>query len=142
MALQLVSKTFRHASGQLARGVVVGVHYRDTGIEVASLITDQLGTIHHYFNPGMYDWIVLGARIPFDVIDSGGGTGGEPPYIHTQSSPASTWTVVHNRGTKPPVVIELAAFPGEAVYTDVTYQDLNTLIIELPSAASGAAYIQ
>lgn len=62
-------------------------------------------------------------------------------YVHVQSTPAATWTVQHNLGTKPPLVFELASDPNSMVMTDVTYPSLNTAVVEWPSAESGKAYI-
>lgn len=61
-----------------------------------------------------------------------------PPFLFTA---AATWTVVHNLGRKPPVVLELASDPAGVYITDVTYPDLNTLVVEWPAPESGKAYV-
>lgn len=67
-----------------------------------------------------------------------GPPGGE--YVHTQTSPAATWTVVHNLNTRPAMVLFLDTDPSEQVYTDVTYPDLNTAVVEWPTPVAGIAY--
>jgi hypothetical protein len=147
----LVTENFRYANGQVAAHQAISVFVRDTST-FASLYEDELATIplsnplsadavgnlNFYVEEGSYDFFVFGTRVPFDVDAA---TGAESPFVHVQSSAAATWTVTHNRGTKPPLVLELDSSPGERVYSDVTYPDLNHAVVEWPSAETGRAYI-
>lgn len=62
-------------------------------------------------------------------------------YVHTQSSPAATWTVSHGLNRYPSVAILIDSSPGELVYTDVSYPDSNTIVVEFPSPETGTVNI-
>lgn len=64
-----------------------------------------------------------------------------PAFKHHQTSPAAEWTLVHNRNTKPDVVLIPDTDGDERVYTDVTYPDESTVLVEWPSPTTGWAYI-
>lgn len=140
MVAQLVTRNFRHASGTPAKFKTVMVTARGSSTALQTLTTDQTGFVSTYLEPGQYDWLVDDYRTPFDVT-APVTVSPSPPFIHTQSTPAATWTIPHNRGTKPDLVITLDTEPESRVYTDVTYPDLNTAVVELPSASTGKAYI-
>lgn len=60
-------------------------------------------------------------------------------YIHYQSSPSSTWTVAHNLGKMPSVMVVDTA---DTVFVgDVAYTDNNNLVITFASPFSGKAYL-
>lgn len=60
-------------------------------------------------------------------------------YIHYQLSPSNIWTVVHNLGKMPSVMVVDSA---ETVYIgDVSYVDSNNLVINFASPFSGKAYL-
>lgn len=80
------------------------------------------------------DIIITGPQGP---AGPAGGT-----YVHTQASPAATWTIPHNLNTILSVVILLDSAPTVPVYTDVTYPDLNHAVLTFPSAESGKAYLR
>lgn len=67
-----------------------------------------------------------------------GATGGV--YEHVQSSAAATWTITHNLGTRAFFVVFLDSDPTVQCFTDQTHPDLNTTVLEFPSAVSGKAY--
>lgn len=82
------------------------------------------------------------------VITTGGPAGpkgdqGAPgsSFSYRQDTPAATWTVQHNLGRKPAVVLFLDEDPNTPVYTDITYPDLNTVVVEWPSPETGWAEI-
>lgn len=58
-----------------------------------------------------------------------------------QTTPAATWTILHSLTKKPPVVILLDSDPTVPVVTDVTYLDLDTVVLEFLSPESGYAYL-
>lgn len=80
------------------------------------------------------------AKPPRAVVVQGppGPAGGE--YVHHQLVPAATWTVQHQLETCPAMVLFLDEDPFERIYTDVTYPDLNTAIVEWPTPVTGTAY--
>ena len=84
----------------------------------------------------------------FIVIQAGGPPGPQGPagpvagrYTHDQITPAAEWTVQHNLGTYPTVVLFLDTAPDEQVYTDLSYASDDLLYISFPSPESGRAYL-
>lgn len=152
MAIGLFMTSVRHESGQPAKlrtltvktslGALAALWQDVNGTISRSnpVTTDELGNIQFYAEEGSYRFEVDGKSINFEVLEAPQG-GGAAPYVHSQTVAAATWTVVHNRGTKPEVVTEMDLFPNERVYGDVSYPDLNTAIIEWPTAVTGKAYI-
>lgn len=67
------------------------------------------------------------------------GAPGGAVYTFTQATPAAQWTIPHNLGRRPPIVLRLTSDPQEPVYTDVTYVDENTALVTWPSPESGWA---
>lgn len=85
-----------------------------------------------------------GAR-GLDGADGEPGPPGPPgppggSYVYEQATPAATWTIEHNLGVKPAVVLELASNPTELIYTDIFYPDLNTIIVEWPNPETGKVF--
>ncbi len=78
---------------------------------------------------------VPNSQLPDSVVG-----GGDKEYVHTQSTPAFIWTVVHNLGTYPTVscmdntVLPIQEFEGE-----VDYVDLNTLTVTFNELSVGIA---
>jgi hypothetical protein len=71
------------------------------------------------------------------------GPPGPPGVVvsYHQATPAATWSITHGLGGRPDTVLILDESPAERVYTDVTYPDDQTVVIEWPTAVSGWAYI-
>ena len=61
-------------------------------------------------------------------------------YVHTQSTPAATWTINHNLNTVRPIVLLLDSAPSEPVWADTVYPTPNQAVIQLDVAATGKAY--
>jgi hypothetical protein len=66
------------------------------------------------------------------------GTGAAATYIHTQAIAASVWTVAHNRGRRPAVMV--VDNLSRALAADVAYLDDNTLQITHGAPMTGAVY--
>lgn len=62
-------------------------------------------------------------------------------HVHVQSVPAATWTIIHNLGCKNMPTLITTSAPGEPQWTDVTFVDDDTMIVEWPVPESGWAYI-
>ena len=60
-------------------------------------------------------------------------------YVHTQASPATTWTITHNLKMYPSVTVVDSA--GSHVMGQTIYPSLNTVTVEFTSAFSGKAYL-
>lgn len=67
---------------------------------------------------------------------------GIPAIKFHQTAPAATWTISHNRNNKPDVVLLSDDDGNERVFTDVSYPDDATVVVEWPSPTTGWAYIQ
>ena len=86
------------------------------------------------------DWVVLNS--------TGVGSPGLS-YRHTQSTPATTWTISHGLGAAAPYIVEASFFIdiGGGVYkpilpTDVTYVNANSMTVTFSSAESGQAIVR
>lgn len=64
---------------------------------------------------------------------------GDLTYVHNQISSSTTWTVAHNFGKFPSVVIIDSG--GSVVIGDILYVDDNNLTITFSAAFGGKAYI-
>jgi hypothetical protein len=75
------------------------------------------------------------------VAGPAGATGpaGDATYVHTQMVAAATWTIVHNLGKFPAVVVIDSA--GTVVEGDVAYVDADTVILRFSAAFGGTAYL-
>lgn len=93
--------------------------------------------------------IVLGSVIPTiadkmqsqinNIQSSGGISGGDKSYTHTQISPASIWNITHGLGKYPSVTVVDSG--GNKVMGDVKYINLNTVELSFTSAFAGIAYL-
>lgn len=69
----------------------------------------------------------------------GGGGSGDAHFTHTQSAASATWSVAHNLGKKPSVmIVDSADF---VLHGSVKYIDSNNLTINLSAPTSGKAYL-
>lgn len=58
-------------------------------------------------------------------------------YVHTQGSPATTWTINHNLGFRPAVaVLSVGSMEVEA---EVTHTSVNQVVIGFVTATAGSA---
>lgn len=143
----LVTENFKYPSGQSAVGETVVVKNRDLNtipptyddaaglVPSGPLVTDSVGNLSFYIAPGSYDFEVRGVRVPFDVEAPSSGTAA---YTHTQTILNDTWTIIHNLGFKPQVAVVIG---GEEVLADVSWPDLNTVIVGLDIPRMGYAYL-
>ncbi len=60
-------------------------------------------------------------------------------YVHEQMVPSSVWTIQHNLGKKPSVVVVDSA--NSVVYGEIEYVDLNTIRLIFSGAFSGKAIL-
>jgi hypothetical protein len=77
----------------------------------------------------------------YTVMISGPGAagGGDLTYTHTQTSPSSLWTVIHNLGKNPSV--EVVDSGGSEIVPDIHYDNINQVSISFGSVTSGKAYL-
>jgi|TARA_B110000495_G_C22424045_1_gene268040 hypothetical protein len=65
--------------------------------------------------------------------------GSNQRYVHDQNSPSAVWTIQHNLGKFPSVV--LVDSEDDVVYGEVNYESNNTIIVTLSAAISGKAFL-
>lgn len=68
-------------------------------------------------------------------IQSTGAGGGA--YVHTQSAPASTWTINHNLGYRPSV--ELLDAGGQEIDGAISHPTVNQVVATFNPATAGSA---
>ena len=66
---------------------------------------------------------------------------GDKTYVYTQDNASKTWTITHNLGKNPSVTILEGGVNGSEVEGDITYTNLNTLVLTFESSISGIAYL-
>lgn len=69
------------------------------------------------------------------VVAGPQGPPGVTGYVHTQSTPAATWTVSHTLG-RVPLSSELT-IAGEVVHSDITFPDASTAVVTFASPQAG-----
>jgi len=67
-----------------------------------------------------------------------GEAGSGSVYVHTQSTPAATWTITHGLGRVPHNVQVLIG--GVEVFTDTTLDAVH-VVLEFPTPVTGEAHI-
>jgi len=60
-------------------------------------------------------------------------------YAHNQSATSDTWTITHNLGYNPNVVVKDSA--GNIIEGDISYNDTSSLTITFSVGTSGFAYL-
>src|SRR5262249_55070159 len=85
--------------------------------------------------------VTVPAAGEYTVLIQAAGTPGAgwASYTFTQSSPSVTWTVTHNLGRNPSVMVVDSG--DTVVIPDVHYDSLNQLTVTFGSATSGKVYL-
>ena len=65
------------------------------------------------------------------------GPSGTPLYVHTQSTPATVWTINHNLGFRPSV--ELLDSGSQEIDGDISHPTVNQTVVTLNPATAGLA---
>jgi hypothetical protein len=65
------------------------------------------------------------------------GPGGGAAYVHTQASPATTWTINHNLGFRPSV--ELLDSGSQEIDGAIAHPTVNQTVVTLNPATAGLA---
>jgi hypothetical protein len=152
MTRLLVVQNFRYVNGQVADDEDILVVARGTltpaalysaafgGVALVNpIIADDQGNVSFYIDAGSYDYMVNGARIPFDAFEvTGGGTGFYTQ--HDQSVPIATWVILHAFGRLPNVTI--IDDQNQMILTDLEYPDTATVVATFPAPTTGKAILQ
>lgn len=88
-----------------------------------------------YFNTTQNTTRVYEAGSWKNLTDSGTPS----DYVFDQVSPSATWNITHNMSMYPNVTIIDSG--GSMVEAEVTYINLNSLMVEFNGATSGKAYL-
>jgi hypothetical protein len=82
---------------------------------------------------------VVPSSTPAFEVDtvSTAGAGGVSPYVHTQSTPAATWVINHNRGVIPSCTV--FSLGGAEVEAEVLHVSLNQTQVFFVAPAAGSA---
>lgn len=67
------------------------------------------------------------------------GSGGASFYHHTQGVPSALWTIIHGLGYQPNVTV--ADSTERQVEGDVSYPNVNTVVIAFSAAFAGEAFL-
>jgi hypothetical protein len=65
------------------------------------------------------------------------GGGGAAAYVHTQASPATTWTINHNLGYRP--TVELLDSGSQEIDGAISHPTVNQTVVTLNPATAGLA---
>lgn len=147
----LVRESFRYANGAVAALQKIDVFDRSlssrpdvftadgaTAPAPNPLMTDAQGNLSFYVEEGSYDFGAFGARVPFDAEAPSGGAS---RFVHTQTTPASSWTLHHGLGTAQAPTVVLDSEPNAVSWTDMEVIDQNTMALSFDSAVTGKAYL-
>jgi len=90
-------------------------------------------------------WVSFNVKPPNDVnvvvaagIPASGAAAGQY-YRHYQTSPATTWTVPHNLGFRPSVMVVDSTY-NEIFPGTVHYSDDNNVVLTFSATIAGEAY--
>lgn len=67
------------------------------------------------------------------------GGGGDAHFVFVQSVASALWTVVHNLGKFPDVIVQDSA--NSEIECDIEYVSANELKLKFSAAFSGSAYL-
>jgi hypothetical protein len=65
------------------------------------------------------------------------GIAGGTYYLHTQASPATTWTINHNLGFRP--TVELLDSGSQEIDGEISHPTINQTVVTLNPATAGLA---
>jgi len=126
---------------QPAHGVFMGICVKQgagtSGILYVNVINGQeLDELHDVLivSPAAGQALVYGAD---GLWRNSNVAGGIAAYTHTQSTPATTWTINHNLGFRPSV--ELLDSGSQEIDADVSHPSVNQTVVTLKSAIAGLA---
>ena len=74
----------------------------------------------------------------FVSAGSGGGSGGDKNYVHTQSVSAITWNVAHNLNKRCSVQVVSDTF--EEIEASITWVDNNNVVVVFNTSTTGYVY--
>lgn len=79
---------------------------------------------------------------PINAIVEVAATGPQGPvgagaYVHSQSSPSTTWTINHNMGIYP--AVELLDTGGQEIDGEISHTSINQTIVRLNPPSAGIA---
>lgn len=110
------------------------------------LVTDVFGNLKFFADPDEYNIVIGGATFAITLAShpkEPGGAGFQISYAHTQSTPATVWTVQHNLGRRPSsITIFSLDYSQQFDGFSILHQDVNRLLVSADVAFSGIALIE
>ena len=101
--------------------------------------TDADGLVTFYAPPGDYSVWLAGTVWPLLVDDTETDAAWPGLFVHTQSTPATVWTVDHWFGVEPTVSLMVGGQEAEA---SVTHPSSTQTVITFSQAVSGTAHLR
>lgn len=88
-----------------------------------------------------YEWELRDTELRQQIDDvAGGGGGGGGSFTFTQTNPSSVWTIDHNLGFIPNVIVVDAS--GELVFSEVRHPSVNRTVVTHGMPFAGTAYLR
>lgn len=103
------------------------------------LNTDDFGMVSFWTAPGDYSITLAGDTFEVWVSDSHTEPVWPGIWIHTQTTPATVWTIEHHFGVQPQVEVLVG---GQVVYATVAHPDDETTTISFGAATAGVAHLR
>lgn len=101
--------------------------------------SDSMGMIAFYASPGMYRTDLAGSMFEIPIDESFTDPVFSDLWTHTQSSPASVWTIDHHFGTHPLVQVIAS---GVEVEAEVAHPSASQTTITFGVPVTGTAYLR
>ena len=133
MKAQFGPEAVVYDDGTLARSAAVHVYltgtttpaviYANASGTVAGsnpVLTDGLGNLKFYADPGTYDLELNGATVTTTIDVPGGTGGGDATFVYTQSTPSASWNIPHLLGRVPHVQVFIG---GQFCISDIAADD-------------------
>lgn len=111
--------------------------YTGTTVGANPVLTDALGNLKFFSEPGTYDMVLNGGILTVTIAEPGGSSGTDNTLVHTQSTPSASWAIPHLLGRIPNVQIYIT---GAVVIADITSTP-SLVTVVFPSAVSGVAVL-
>ena len=141
-----------YPGGGPASGILLGVNLRG-GNQLVPLFSNKAGTtpqanpvttgpygeVDFYAAPGDYVVWLAGESFPVPVDASETDESWPDTFVHTQATPATSWTIGHHFGVRPSVTILVEDRVTEA---DVTHTDDETAVVTFGAPTGGVALLR
>lgn len=101
--------------------------------------TDGDGLLEFFAAPGAFYTDIGGIQFHYLVDETEGDDAWPGTFIHTQTTPATVWTIEHHFGVEPEVTVLVAA---AATVGEVSHPDSETTTITFGTPTTGTALLR